>query len=98
MPIGVPVATEKYVRIQMRDPINFRKDSFRTHDIGREGYSKRIAGIDKKTGDWKTQSWLISRKEPKKRAKELLKDIEYQFKRSGIPFRTNQRQVLRKML
>ncbi|MHA1333218.1 MAG: hypothetical protein ACTSPL_03985 [Candidatus Odinarchaeia archaeon] len=49
----------QYVRIRVRNPKLFKKNSFRTHDIGREGHSKRIAG-KLKVGGWATQSYLIS--------------------------------------
>lgn len=63
MPIEV---TKRFVRVRVRDPKVFKKSTFRTHDIGRKGHSKRIAGIRKKTGKWGTQSFLISRSDLRK--------------------------------
>lgn len=61
--------TKRYERWQIRSPKDFIKRSFRTHDIGRKGFSKRIAGKLKSTGKWGTQSLLISKveSEPMKR-------------------------------
>lgn len=70
--------TQTYLRIRVRSPTAFDKKSFRTDDIGRPGHSKRITGILKKTGKWATQTWLINRKDLKKRdpkAWRLLRDI-----------------------
>ncbi len=53
--------TEKYERITVRDSKNFVEDSFRTVDIGPPGYSKLIRGRIKKTGEWATVTYLISR-------------------------------------
>jgi hypothetical protein len=55
--------TKNYIRIRVRNPSDFIPKSFRTHDIGRKGHSKRIAGRLKSTGEWKTQAWLISKKD-----------------------------------
>lgn len=76
MPVEV---TKKYVRIRVRDPRVFAKNTFRTHDMGRKGHSRRIAGIRKKTGMWETQAYLILRSDIKKldpRALRLLKQIK----------------------
>jgi hypothetical protein len=86
MVVGKADVTEKYVRVRMRDPDKFIRGSIRTHDIGREGFSKRLAGKLKSTGEWATQSWLISREEPKQRAEKLLEAIEYDFQSQNIPF------------
>jgi len=51
----------KYIRIRVRNPSQFKKASFRTHDIGRKGHSKRIAGKLKKSGKWATQAFLVSK-------------------------------------
>ncbi len=64
MPIEI---TGRYMRIRVRSPAVFKKGSFRTHDIGRLGHSKRIAGIRKKTGKWQTQAFLINKNDIKKR-------------------------------
>lgn len=57
--------TDRFLRVRVRSPSSFKENSFRTHDIGRDGHTKRIAGISKKEGKWKTQSWLIDRKDLK---------------------------------
>ena len=56
--------TKRYERYRIRHPREFIKRSFRTHDIGKRGYSKRIAGRLKSTRKWATQSLLISHEEP----------------------------------
>ena len=58
--------TENYERHRILEPRFFVRGSLRTHDIGRRGYSKRIAGRLKMNRRWATQSLLISRKEPPK--------------------------------
>jgi hypothetical protein len=66
--------------MRIQDPSKFKKGSFRTHDIGRKGYSKRIAGKLKKRGTWATQAILISRKEKpamKKKLRESAKKMIY---------------------
>jgi hypothetical protein len=53
----------KYIRIRVRNPKSFVKGSFRTHDIGRKGHSKRIAGILKRGRKWATQAFLVPKGE-----------------------------------
>jgi len=65
----------KYIRIRVRNPKSFKKGSFRTHDIGRKGHSKRIAGKLKK-GQWATQAFLVLKSE-----KHLVTDFVKQAKR-----------------
>lgn len=36
--------TGRYVRVRVKSPKSFKPKSFRTHDIGRAGHSKRVAG------------------------------------------------------
>jgi hypothetical protein len=45
-----------YYRVVLRPKSEFIK--FRTHDVGREGHTKRIAG-KRSSGSWATHSWLI---------------------------------------
>ena len=45
-----------FYRVVVRDKNQFT--SFRTHDIGRSGHSKRLAGR-RSSGSWDTQAWLI---------------------------------------
>ena len=56
---GTAMNIGKYWRIQILPPELFKRGSFRTHDIGRKGGHKRIAGILKSTGRWATQSFLL---------------------------------------
>lgn len=75
MPVDV---TAKYLRIRVANPKNFMKGTLRTHDIGRKGHSKRIAGVHKYTGRWETQSWLLLKKDIKEydmRTIKLLNEI-----------------------
>jgi hypothetical protein len=65
----------KYVRIRVRNPRKFQRGSFRTHDIGRKGHSKRIAG-KLKTGPWATQAFLVLKSD-----KHLVSDFVKQAKR-----------------
>jgi hypothetical protein len=58
-----PHLTKRYARYRQQNPKLFKKGSFLTQDIGREGHSKRIAGIKKSTGEYETQAILISRKD-----------------------------------
>lgn len=58
--------TKRYARYRIKEPSEFKKGSFRTHDIGRKGHAKRIAGINKKTGKYETQSVIVSREDYKK--------------------------------
>lgn len=62
MPVDI---TNKYLRIRVKNPSAFKPSSFRTHDIGRKGHSMRIAGIQRSSGKWATQSWFISKKDLK---------------------------------
>ena len=68
--------TERFERHRIRDPNDFIEGSFRTHDIGKKGFSKRIAGRLKGTGEWATQSLLISRDEPPAMKKQLRRNAE----------------------
>ena len=68
--------TERFERHRIRDPNDFIEGSFRTHDIGKRGFSKRIAGRLKSTGEWATQSLLISRDEPPAMKKQLRRNAE----------------------
>lgn len=73
--------TRRYERHRIRSPKQFKKGSFRTHDIGRKGYSKRIAGRLKSNDKWATQSLLVSHKESPKMKRELRQKAEYMRKR-----------------
>ena len=54
-----PHFTGRYARYRIRSPKRFISSSFRTHDIGRKGHTKRIAGRLKSIGNWATQAMLI---------------------------------------
>lgn len=56
-----PRYSGKYYRLQLVPPKYFKKNTFRTHDVGRKGHTKRIAGMLKKKygGKWVTQAWLL---------------------------------------
>ena len=61
--------TEEYVRLRLRNPGLY--EEWGTHDVGRKGHTKRVAGKRKDTGEWETQAWLFRRedlaKEPETR-------------------------------
>lgn len=76
MVIGKPHMTERYERWRIRDPREFDQRTFRTHDIGRPGYSKRIAGRLNKTGRWATQALLIAHNEPAYKKKQMRKNVK----------------------
>jgi len=78
--IGNPHFTDKFERWRIREPSEFIKGSFRTHDIGRKGFSKRIAGKLKKSGKWATQAILISRAEPEAMKKKLRQKAQYMYR------------------
>src|SRR3990172_8321490 len=63
MTIGKVHLTENYARYRLREPNEFVKSSLRTHDIGRKGHAKRIAGKLKRSGKWETQAVLIARQD-----------------------------------
>lgn len=75
---GVVHITDRYERWRIRDPSEFDASTFRTHDIGRKGYSKRIAGVLKYNGGkWATQSLLISHDEPEHVKRKLRQQALY---------------------
>ena len=81
MPVEI---TDRFERWRIRHPALFIPSSFRTHDIGRIGYSKRIAGRLRSNGNWATQSILISHSEPpamKRRLRQIAKDLVRQSRR-----------------
>jgi hypothetical protein len=67
--------TERFERHRIVDPQMCRAGSFRTQDVGRSGYSKRVACISKRTGKWITQAFLIGRNEPIEMKRKLRKQI-----------------------
>ena len=64
---------ERYIRIRILDPKYFKKNSFKTIDVGRKGYSKIINARLKSNNEWRTQAVLISREETPMMKNELKK-------------------------
>ncbi len=81
MPVEV---TPRFVRVRVRSPRAFDPKTFRAHDIGRLGHSKRIAGILKKTGKWATQSFLVSRADLRRLDPRTLRILRQIKQRHGI--------------
>lgn len=75
--IKKPHVTAHYERWRIRSPKAFKAGSFRTHDIGRKGYSKRVAGKLNRSGKWATQSLLISHSEPPAMKAKLREEAAY---------------------
>lgn len=46
------------IRIRMKDPELFSE--WGTDDVGSPGKIQRVAGKNKRTGNWETQSWRIN--------------------------------------
>jgi len=68
----------KYVRFRVREPTAFKTGTLRTHDVGRKGHSKRIAGRLKTSGKWATQAFLVAKRDfaqPTPAVKRLLVKI-----------------------
>jgi hypothetical protein len=65
--------TKRYARYRIMSPSLFEKSSFKTHDIGRKGHSKRITGILKSDGKWATQSVLVAREDYEKGVRVKIK-------------------------
>lgn len=66
MVVGGVHLTKNYARYRLIDPGKFVPGSLRTHDIGRKGHTKRIAGRLRSTGKWATQAILIAREDYRK--------------------------------
>jgi hypothetical protein len=75
MTIGKRHLTTKYERWRIREPSDFKYGTFRTQDIGKKGFSKRVAGMLKSTGEWDTQAILIDHNEPESMKKTLRKGV-----------------------
>lgn len=60
-----------YYHVTIRDKDQFT--SFRTHDVGRDGHSQRVAGR-RSSGSWATQKWLINKKDAHREGDELVAD------------------------
>ena len=67
---------KNYLRIRIRNPALFKKDSFRTLDVGRTGHHKLIRGRLKSNNEYKTQAILIEKKHAKTDKIETRKIIE----------------------
>jgi len=50
----------RFYRVVLRP--SSRYEQFRVQDVGRTGHSERLAGR-KKSGEWETQAWLISKED-----------------------------------
>jgi hypothetical protein len=62
------------LRIRIENPKLFKKETFRTHDVGRKGRLQRVAAVKRRTGKYATQSWRLNLKDyPSKKA--AVKDI-----------------------
>ena len=68
--------TKSYIRIRILDPKYFKRDSFKTFDVGRKNFSKIINARLKKNNEWRTQAVLISREETPMMKKELMKQAK----------------------
>ena len=79
---GVVKKRGKYERWSIRSKAQFIASSLRTHDIGRPGRSKRLAGRLKKTGKWATKTMLIGVKEPPGMKAKLRKQAKAMIRRS----------------
>ena len=78
--------TERYERHRIVNSNVCIPNSFRTHDIGKKGRTKRIACISKITGKWITQSMLISHNEPsemKRKLRAQVSQLKSRAKRTG---------------
>jgi len=76
----MPYKKARYMHIVVRKKKGLK--NFRTHDIGRKGHSKRVAGKTR-TGKWVTQKYLIKKSDLKKLDKKtlnLLKQIKSRHK------------------
>jgi hypothetical protein len=49
-----------YYRLRVKNPSEFKPQTFRTQDIGRPGGIMRITAQHKRSGKWMTQAWRIS--------------------------------------
>lgn len=63
------------VRVRLKSPSRYSK--FRTHDVGRPGYTQRIAGYNPKTKSWETQAWRFELEDLKENpeTQELFFDV-----------------------
>lgn len=79
--------TKKHVRFRVEDPKKFKKTSFRIHDIGRPGHTKRIAGRVKKTKKWATQAIILEKPATKRNialAKGYAKIVKKRQRARGV--------------
>ncbi len=79
--------TKRFVRVRVKHPRLFHPRTFRVHDIGRLGHSKRVAGILRKTGKWSTQGYLVSRADLKRLDPRTLGILRQIKQRHGIAVR-----------
>lgn len=81
---GIEV-TENYIRYRVRDPEEFKKDSFRTIDFSKEKGIKAIIGIPKNDDKTEVQAILFDKdKWTEKEVKKWLKEHDYKDLLSSI--------------
>ena len=61
----------RYYRIEVRPTARFV--SYRLHDVGRGGHTKRLAG-KRSSGSWDTKSWLILKSDAHVKTRTLMID------------------------
>jgi hypothetical protein len=61
----------RYFRIEVRPTARFV--SYRLHDVGRGGHTKRLAG-KRKSGSWDTKSWLVLKSDAHVKGRTLVID------------------------
>jgi len=55
----------KHVRVQVRRPV--KGATYRMHDVGTPGHTKRVAMRHPRTKRWRTQTWLFPVADVRKR-------------------------------
>lgn len=73
--------TKRFERHRIVSPSVCIPGTFRYHDIGRAGYSARVACIRKRDKKWITQAILIDHREPPEMKKKLREKVRYLKKR-----------------
>ena len=75
--------TEDYIHLPIREADEFQESSFRTDDIGKKGFSKRVAGKLRSTGKWATQKYLVSTDESPQMKRSFVKRAIDELRRLG---------------
>jgi hypothetical protein len=73
--------TGNFERHRILDPSDCVPNTFRTAEIGRIGFSKRVACINRHTGKWATQSLLIHKDENPEMKRKLRKNASAMISR-----------------